>query len=271
MTDGVFSPVDQSKVSAAAARQIEELILEGTLRPGDKLPGERDLAEKMDVSRPTLRDAIEELKKRGLLVSRHGGGTYVANIMGSMFSQPMIDLFSRHPRATHDFLEYRGEVEAIAARWAAVRATEADRDILKRIIEAMEEAARTGNREMEAKLDVDLHMAIAEASHNLMLIQTLRSIFTMLAEGVFYNRELAAKHGAHGMVLFEKHKLIYDAVMSGDPERAAAEARGHMVYMEGVMREAEMAEKREAEARRRLDLMKSAGARRGRRTRKRGE
>ena len=255
MACSVFSPVNQRKVSTEVARQIEELILEGTLRPGDRLPGERELAETMEVSRPTLRDAIEELKRRGLLVSRHGGGTYVADIMGSMFSQPMVDLFSRHPRATYDFLEYRGELEAIAASWAAVRATEPDREILTRIIHDMEKAAKSDDRELEAKLDVDLHMAIAEASHNLMLIQTIRSIFSMLAEGVFYNRELAANHGAHGTVLFEKHKQIYNAVMSGDPDRAAAEARGHMVYMKGVMREAEMAEKREAEARRRLGLM----------------
>jgi len=260
----VFSRIDQRKVSAEVARQIEELILEGTLRPGDRLPGERDLAETMDVSRPTVREAIANLVSRGLLTARHGGGTFVADIMGSMFSKPMVDLFSRHVRASHDFLEYRGEIEAIAAGWAAARATDTDKKILTRIITEMEKAARTDNREMEAKLDVDLHMAIAEASHNLMLIQTLRSVFTMLAEGVFYNRELAAKYGAHGMYLFEKHKAIYDAVMSGDPERAAAEARGHMVYMEGVMREAEMAEKHEKEAKRRLELMNSARTRRGR-------
>ncbi len=254
----VFSRIGQRKVSSEVARQIEELILEGSLRPGDRLPGERDLATTMEVSRPTIREAIAELTRRGLLKARHGGGTFVDDIMGSMFSKPMIDLFSRHARATHDFLEYRGEMEAIAARWAATRATETDREILTRIITEMEHAARADDQELEAKLDVDLHMAIAEASHNLMLIQTLRSVFSMLAEGVFYNRELAAKYGARGMDLFEKHKGIYDAVMSGDPERAAREARGHMVYMEGVMREAELAEKHEKEARRRLELMKRA-------------
>ncbi len=255
MSGGIFSPISQRKVAGEAARQIEELILEGTLRPGDRLPGERELAEAMEVSRPTLRDAIEDLKEKGLLYSQHGGGTYVADIMGSMFSRPMIDLFSRHPRATSDFLEYRGELEAIAASWAAVRATDTDRQILTGIITNMEKAARDDDRELEAKLDVDLHMAVAEASHNLMLIQTIRSIFSMLSEGVFYNRDLAVKYGAHGMYLFKKHKLIYDAVMSGDPERAAAEARGHMTYMRGVMNEALLAEAREREAKRRLGII----------------
>ncbi len=266
MPNNVFSRIDQRKISSEVARQIEELILEGTLRPGDRLPGERDLAEAMDVSRPTVREAIEELKKRGLLRTQHGGGTFVADIMGSMFSRPMVELFARHPRATFDFIEYRGEIEAIAAGWAAVRATDTDKEILTRIINDMERAAREENTELEAKLDVDLHMAIADASHNLMLIQTIRSIFSMLAEGVFYNRELAVKHGARGMVLYEKHKLLYDAVMSGDPERAAREARGHMEYMAGIMREAQLAEKREEEARRRLELMREARTRRRRST-----
>ncbi len=264
MGETVFSRIDQRKIAVEAARQIEELILEGALRPGDRLPGERELAERMGVSRPTVREAIEALKKRGLVRARHGGGTFVADIMGSMFSAPMIDLFSRHPRATHDFLEYRGEIEAIAAGWAATRATETDKKILTRIITDMEKAARADDRELEAKLDVDLHMAVAEASHNLMLIQTLRSVFDMLARGVFYNRELAAKYGARGMYLFEKHKAIYDAVLSGDPEWAAREARGHMEYMSGVMREAEMAEQHEEEARRRMELMNRARRGRGR-------
>ena len=264
MTNNVFTRIDQRKISSEVARQIEELILEGTLRPGDRLPGERDLAEAMDVSRPTVREAIEDLKNRGLLRTQHGGGTFVADIMGSMFSRPMVELFARHPRATFDFIEYRGEIEAIAAGWAAARATETDREILTRIINDMERAAREEDTELEAKLDVDLHMAIADASHNLMLIQTIRSIFSMLAEGVFYNRELAVKYGARGMALYEKHKRLYDAVMSGDPEWAAREARGHMEYMAGVMREAQMAEKREKEARRRLELMRDSRSRRRR-------
>ena len=117
--------------------QIESLVLEGVLRVGDRLPGERELARQVDVSRPILRDALKRLETQGLLVTRPGGGTHVADVIGQVFARPVLDLVATHRKAAADYLEYRREVEAIAADYAARRATDDDLALLDAIMARM--------------------------------------------------------------------------------------------------------------------------------------
>lgn len=140
MPGGYFKRIDQSRTADGICAQIETLVLEGVLRVGDKLPGERELARRFDVSRPVLREALKELESRGLLVTRHGGGTFVADVIGDVFSPAMLELIARHPKATQDYLEYRREVEGIAAAYAAERATDHDKALLTDIMTRMETA-----------------------------------------------------------------------------------------------------------------------------------
>ena len=95
--------------------QIERLILEGKVRPGQKLPSERSLAEEFDVSRPTVREAVQKLEARGLIQRRHGGGTFVAEHVGSTFIDPMMAMIQRSPDGTFDILELRFALESVAA------------------------------------------------------------------------------------------------------------------------------------------------------------
>ena len=78
----LFEKITHNRTADAVTEQIELLILQGILRPGDRLPGERELSGQVDVSRPILREALKALEERGLLVSRHGEGTFVADLMG---------------------------------------------------------------------------------------------------------------------------------------------------------------------------------------------
>ena len=97
-----FQKIVACKISSAVTRQIEELILQGVLRPGDRLPAERELSETMDVSRPTLREALADLEERGLIATRPGGGTFIAEVLGSAFAAPLIELFATHDTALFD-------------------------------------------------------------------------------------------------------------------------------------------------------------------------
>ena len=114
-----FLRVTPEKLSQSVVRQIEQLILRGILRPGERLPSERDMAEKLGVSRPSLRDAISELADRGLLASRAGSGVFVAEVLGSAFSPALIDLFSTHEEAVFDYIAFRRDMEGMAAERAA--------------------------------------------------------------------------------------------------------------------------------------------------------
>lgn len=97
-----FGQVRQRRLSDDIVAQLEAMILEGTLKSGERLPAERVLAEQFGVSRPSLREAIQKLVAKGLLVSRQGGGNYVTESLGATFSDPLLHLLgvTRRPSAT---------------------------------------------------------------------------------------------------------------------------------------------------------------------------
>lgn len=235
----IYSRIEHSKTADEVVQQIEALILEGVLRVGDRLPAERDLASQFEVSRPVLRDALKSLEARGLLITRHGGGTQVADVIGQVFTKPVAELIATHRKATGDYLEYRREVEAIAAEYAARRVTADDRALLTGIIKRMEQAYEKDDFEEEAELDVEFHNAVGECAHNIILLHTLRSCYRLLAEGVFYNRTMIYKLPGARAALLEQHKAIYDAVMRNDPESAKRAAQAHMDFVGKATAEAE--------------------------------
>ena len=204
-------------------QQIENLILEGVLRVADRLPAERELARQFDVSRPILRDALKLLEQRGLIVTRHGGGTYVADVIGEVFARPVMELIATHRKAAADYLEYRRAVEGIAAEFAARRATDDDRALLAEIMARMQAAHESGDFQEEAAIDVEFHNAIGECAHNIVLLHTLRSCYRLLSNGVFHNRLMVfALPGAREQLLAQ-HRAIHDAVAS---RRSGGGARG---------------------------------------------
>ncbi|MBP8237937.1 MAG: GntR family transcriptional regulator, partial [Pseudomonas sp.] len=123
-----FAPINQRRLSDDIVIQLEALILEGSLKTGERLPAERALAERFGVSRPSLREAIQKLVAKGLLVSRQGGGNYVAEGLGATFSDPLLHLLESSPEAQRDLLEFRHTLEGSCAFYAAQRATELDRE-----------------------------------------------------------------------------------------------------------------------------------------------
>lgn len=235
----IFSRIDHSRTADEVVAQIEALILEGVLRPGDRLPGERDLARQFEVSRPILRDALKALETRGLLQTRHGGGTHVADVIGQVFSKPVMELISSHRKAAADYLEYRREIEGIAAEYAARRATPDDLALLDRIMARMDEAHRTGDFQHEADIDVEFHNAVGECAHNIILLHTLRSCYRLLSEGVFQNRLLVFTLPGARDELLAQHRAIHAAVKAANPAAARKAAMDHITYVERSMVEAE--------------------------------
>jgi len=248
----VFSRIEHTRTADAVVHQIEALLLEGVLRDGDRLPGERELAAQMDVSRPILRDALKMLEARGLLVTRPGGGTQVANVVGEVFAEPMRELIASHPKATADYLEYRREIEAVAAELAAQRATEADKALLSEIVTRMEAAHASRDPAVEAEIDVEFHNAVGECAHNFILLHTLRSCYRLLAEGVFYSRARIYHLPGAREELLAQHRAIFTAIRAGDPAAARRAAVAHIFYIQKASAEAELTDERERVASLRL-------------------
>jgi len=255
----VFSRIEHSRTADEVVQQIEGLILEGVLGVGDRLPGERDLSAQFDVSRPILRDALKALEARGLVETRHGGGTYVADIVGEVFAPPMAELIRSHRKAAADYLEYRREVEAIAADYAARRATDDDRALLAAIMERMKAAHAAADFAAEAAADVEFHNAIGECAHNIVLLHTLRSCYRLLAQDVFYNRSVIYTLPEARDRLLEQHQAIWRAVVDGDPQGAREAAARHIDFVAQAAAEADRASDWQRVSRLRLEQRTAIG------------
>ena len=256
ISDNVFDPIDSAPVADLVVRQIEDMIVQGILAEGARLPSERDLAARLDISRPKVRDALKALEDMGLLTIRHGEGTFVAQLTGQAMQPALIDLYARHGRAFQDYLEYRRAQEGFAAALAATRATPTDRAGIARHLAAREQAEDDADVDASREADVLFHSAIVQASHNTMLIHMMASIYDLTRRGVFYNRSYLRTLDGTGARLLQQHRDIAAAVLGGDPEAARVAAEAHLDFVElsfrkgQEMRENEvMAQKRDRASR----------------------
>ncbi|EBA10505.1 FadR/GntR family transcriptional regulator [Sagittula stellata] len=248
-----FEKVQPEKLAATVVRQIEKLILRGILRPGERLPSERELSEKLGVSRPSLREAVAELHARGLLESRAGAGIFVTDVLGSAFSEALVGLFANHDEAVFDYLSFRRDMEGLAAQRAAENGTETDLKVIDELMTKMEAAHGKRNPAEEARLDADFHLAIIEASHNVIMLHMMRSMYQLLREGVFYNRQIMFKQRTTRESLLEQHRAINAALQIRDAEAARAAVEQHLDYVEAALTADRKAERNELIARQRLE------------------
>ena len=244
-----FQPVHQEKLAQGVVRQIELLILRGLLRPGERLPSERELAERMGVSRPSLREAIADLQERDLLVTRAGSGVYVADMLETTFSRALINLFATHDEAVFDYVSFRRDLEGMAAERAARFGSDTDLKVIDTVFRKMEAAHAKKSPADEAALDAEFHLAIIEASHNIIMLHTMRAMFDLLRAGVFYNRQQMFRQRTTRDMLLEQHAAINAAIQARDPQAARAAAEAHLTYVEVTLSDLRKSDKNEEVAR----------------------
>jgi GntR family transcriptional repressor for pyruvate dehydrogenase complex len=247
-----FLKVQPEKLSSSVVRQIEQLILRGILRPGERLPAERELSDRLGVSRPSLRDAIAELSDRGLLVSRAGAGVFVAEVLGSAFSPALTQLFASHEEAVFDYLAFRRDMEGLAAERAARAGSDTDLKVIDAIFTKMKAAHQKRDPADEADLDAQFHLAIIEASHNVIMLHMMRSMYDLLRQGVFYNRQVMFSNRTTRDQLLDQHQAINDGIQARDPAAARAAVEAHLSFVEQAFHEVLRAERHEAIARQRF-------------------
>ncbi|MGY9050402.1 MAG: FCD domain-containing protein [Rhodobacterales bacterium] len=251
-----FRQIQPEKLSTAVTRQIEKLILRGILRPGERLPAERDLAEKLGVSRPSVREAIADLSERGLLNSRAGAGIYVADVLGSAFSDALVKLFAAHDEAVFDYLSFRRDMEGLAASRAAQHGSDTDLQVIQTLFEKMQAAHQKHNPADEARLDADFHLSIFEASHNVVMLHMMRSMYQLLQQGVFYNRQIMFKQRTTRDMLLGQHRAINDGIQTRNPDAARAAVEAHLDYVQACLSDDRKAEQHEEIARQRFERIK---------------
>jgi GntR family L-lactate dehydrogenase operon transcriptional regulator len=246
------------RLSDRIAQQLLELIQSTQLQSGEKLPTERALAEQLGVSRTALREAIQKLSSRGVLESRVGAGTFVRTRAPEWHEQavaPLQDLLRDDPQYRYDVLEARQALELSTAWYAAQRATDKDRERIRRCFDDMLHHQQARDAANAARSDAQFHLAIAEASHNAVLVQLMGSLFELVLGTVAQNRRLMFVHDDISTLehLTAQHRNLMQAILDGQPEQARSAIGQHLAYVHDKLSESDA----DAARRKRLDRLSS--------------
>jgi GntR family transcriptional repressor for pyruvate dehydrogenase complex len=240
------------RLSDTVAGELEKRILEGSLKPGDRLPSERDLAVEMGVSRPSLREAIQKLVSKGLLTTRHGGGTHVTDRLEAHFADPWQEMLSGHPTLQSDLLEFRQMLESQAAYLAADRATSADIERLDSAYAALDAVYISNDLNACIDTDVAFHQTIAEAAHNVLIGHLTASLMRVIHGHISRNLEHLHARPQRWDQLQSQHRAIWTAIREHKPDAAARAARSHIEFVRKSMVDNAQEEVRRHSALRRL-------------------
>lgn len=221
-----------TRISDQVASELESRILEGVFKPGDRLPSERELAIKLGVSRPSLREAMQKLVSKGMLTTRHGGGSYVTDRLEAPFVDPWQEMLSGHPMLQTDLLEFRHMLEAQAAGLAAERATDADIKRLDDAYAALERDYSNDNFAECIEADVTFHQVIAETAHNVLIGHLTSSLLRVIHGHISSNLEHLYVKPERWNKLQSQHHAIWKAIREHKPEAAAKAARQHIEFVQ---------------------------------------
>ncbi|EHK88107.1 transcriptional regulator, GntR family protein [Saccharomonospora azurea SZMC 14600] len=199
--------------------RLREYVAHERLRAGDRLPAERDLAQRLGVSRASVKQAIVVLEVQGLVETRHGGGSYLLH--DTLDVEPVEQLVARRQRLP-DVLDAREAIETKLAELAAARRTAEDLDALEAALHHMRAEIDAGGHGTEG--DRRFHAAVTAAARSTLLAEFMRSISEQIAE----SRAESLRQPGRPHRSLRQHQAIFDAISLGDPARAVTAMRRHV-------------------------------------------
>lgn len=224
-----LEPVRKTKVYEEVLEQIQRLIVDGRLKPGDKLPAERELADAFGVSRTSVRDAIRVLELRGLVEARQGDGTVVCDLTPDSLVTPLATLLLRHGTLLGELLDVRKMIEPPLAARAAVHSSPDEVAHLDRILQRQEDKIHQG--EVPIDEDSEFHYTIATAARNSVVLKVLDVLMDLLRE----SRHRSLQVEGRVQKSLAGHHRILDAIRRRDPVAAEAAMRQHITELEAVL------------------------------------
>jgi GntR family transcriptional regulator, transcriptional repressor for pyruvate dehydrogenase complex len=222
-TKPVYKVVRTSRLYEQIVQQIEESILKGTLKTGDQLPAERDLAQRFGVSRTAVREAVKALREKGLVEAYSGRGTFITDGTSQAVRQSL-DLMVKigQPEGSQYLAELRAILEPEIAALAAVRGQDSDLATMREAVAVMDRAGRDPDAYIEA--DLDFHLSLAEAAANPLILSLIDSIVGLLRE---QRMKIFKVEGGPERGQFH-HKRILEAMEQRDSEKARVAMRAHL-------------------------------------------
>lgn len=221
----------QSKLPDALALKLEKAILAQTWQPGSRLPPERAWAEQLGVSRAALREALGTLAERGLIVRRHGAGSFVAERPDERRADPWKQLLQRQPLVQSDLLDFREMLEVRCAELAAEKATPEDIQRLAQRHAAVDQAYLHDDRAAQVRADVAFHRAVADATHNTVFVHLVATLLELLHEHVLISIAQLQPASADSRRLRAQHTALLGRIAAHDVTGAADVARSHIRFV----------------------------------------
>jgi GntR family transcriptional repressor for pyruvate dehydrogenase complex len=228
----MFEPIhDNRALSEKIISQISDALVRGELKPGDRLPPERELAEQFGVSRTVIRDAIKTLAGRGILHVKHGAGIFVATSEENMLGRlgALSGIFPVQGAGLRDLFDVRKVLEAEGAEWAAHRRNAYHLERLRGILDDAHQHSE--DPEVLSEKDAQFHVAIAEASQNLVLVRVMLTLLDLLAQS---RRESLSIPGRAKRSL-EDHERIVEAIEAQRPGQAREAMLEHLTSVESAI------------------------------------
>ncbi|MGE4486183.1 MAG: FadR/GntR family transcriptional regulator [Oscillospiraceae bacterium] len=228
----MFSTIDQPDLIRGIFAQIKENIRSGSLKKGDALPSERELAATFGVSRNTLREAIKSLQLIGLIECVQGAGNYVSTNLSHSLSEPFSVMFMLEDGSAGDILQFRQAIEIVAARHAAVCLTDGD-------ISTLDVLAVQMSLETEPKaisdLDTLFHLSIIEHTANPLIITMMNAAEVLVEEQIYAARvNLMSDRDALSQINAQHRKLL-DTFRAHDPDGSVAAITDHLEFVKDYM------------------------------------
>lgn len=224
-----FTAVRRTRVFEGVAQQIQRLIVEGALKPGERLPPERELCARLGVSRGSLRDAIRILELAGLVVPRQGEGTVVADLSPETVAAPIAQILVRKRALVAELLDVRKMIEPQLASRAAERATAEEIARLEDILRRQREKALRGESTIDE--DGEFHYQLALAAKN----GVVRSVLDVLMQLLRETRARSLQSPGRPRRSLEGHERVLDAIRRHDPAAAEAAVRRHLEEIEQIV------------------------------------
>ena len=231
MSHSIFKPVKQEKLSVKIANQIKELILEGKIKPGQIMPPERTLMELLNVSRPSLREALKSLVGMGFLEITQNNRTIVKHLASSRFIDPFDHLLKEDVRTVFELVEVRKAIESWNAYYAAKRATEEDIQSITGNLELIH-SHLNDEQDILGDMDAEFHMTIARATQNKIQMHMMFSISDVLRQYICTHYEKLVKSD-----IYYQHAAVVKAITEHDQEQARMAMLEHIDYVDRKVRE----------------------------------
>jgi GntR family transcriptional repressor for pyruvate dehydrogenase complex len=219
-----FQPIKQEKISTKIAEQIKTLINDGALKPGDALPPERDLVKVFNVSRASLREALNTLAGMGFLEMSQKHRTIVKSLAAGRITDPLDHLLKEDIQTVFELIEVRKAIESWSAYHAARRATADDITSLEKSVESMRIKIEQDVSVVED--DANFHLAISEATHNKIQAHLMFSIYDILKKSLGKYLESIRMSD-----IYDQHCKVVEAIKKRDPDLAAVRMREHLDYV----------------------------------------